>query len=114
MGAGKKDIIPVDIQRNLHKKIKKEADSRGMSIRKFTNELVKEWFNAMATRSKIYPHLYDRGIDDGKMFIQDNETNRAYVVTRENLVFKCSCDSNDTACEHILFAFGSPEMDKML
>ena len=109
----RKDIVPVDIKREVYNKISKIAESKETSIRKYVNEVLLlnlEKYEFL----KIYaPYLSKVGIEGNRLTIRDEKAKQKnYDVYLHDSKLVCETDGSDS-CIHVRFALCLPELAKL-
>lgn len=109
---GKKDIIPVDLERPLHEKLKKSAETKNISLRKYVNELLVMNLEKEEFMSKYAPMIQYISAQDNKIILKDNKKNQFTEVFKKNSNLYCTLDES-TDCIHIHYVLALPELGKI-
>jgi len=103
------DIVTVDIERNLHQKLVKNAESSGTSLRKYVNELLLMNLEKDEFLSKYAPFLHKIGIQDNALYIKDSKNNKLVEIRLKN----GKLQSNDDDPIYLQYAMALPELSRL-
>jgi len=109
--GGKRGVISVEIEKSIYQKIVKEAESKNISIRKFTNKLLRERFEKSEFLKLVAPKLSLLDFGDDSILIRDETAgkNRLSVIKIIDGRLWCDLDENYD-CSHIHYVLTLPQL----
>lgn len=110
----KKDIIPIDIQRDYYAKLQELSKTKSQSLRRFTNEVIKEYIETDMIKERYFPNFKKIGFTDGIMYVDDRNTKEVAKITLVNSRLACTLHQGTNNCDHILYAAMCSDINKLV
>ena len=112
--TAKRDIIPVDIKREYYTKLQILSKTKSQSLRKFTNEVIKEYIEIDIIKEKYFPTFKKIGFVDGIMYVEDATCQNTAKIKLTDSKLTCSLHEGSNVCEHILYAAMCSDLNKLV
>lgn len=110
----KKGIVPIDIQREHYVKLQELSKTKSQSLRRFANEVIKEYIETDIIKEKYFPELKKIGFQDNIMYIDDINTKEVAKISLDNSKLTCTLHAGTNVCEHILYAAMCSDINKLV
>jgi len=103
----------IDIIRpETYKALTKEAESKGTSLRKHSNEIIEMHIDKEKFLSTYMAKFKMIAFEDNIMFIRDKKVNKTAEINYKDGLIHCNL-CQKTLCFHVMFAMGLPEISKL-
>ena len=112
--TAKQNIVPVDIERENYAKLQALSKTKSLSLRKFTNEVIKEYIEIDIIKEKYFPTFKKIGFDEGIMYVDDKTCQNIAKIKLTDSKLTCSLHDGTNVCEHILFAAMCSDLNKLV
>lgn len=110
----KKNIVPVDIERQYYVKLQELSKTRSVSLRRFANEVIRDYIEIDVIKIKYFPTLRKIGYQDGIMYIDDESSKEVAKISLQSQKLTCTLHTGSIACEHILYAAMCSDLNKLV
>jgi len=103
----------IDIIRpEIYKALTKEAEVKGTSLRKYSNDIFEMHLDKEKFLSTYMAKFKKIAFEDNILFIRDKKVNKTAEISYKDWLIHCNlCDK--TLCFHVMFAMGLPEIAKL-
>lgn len=109
--GGKRGVISVEIEKSIYQEIVKEAESKNISIRKFTNKLLRERFEKSEFLKLVAPKLSLLDFGDDSILIRDETATKDHLAVIKIRDGRLWCDlDEDYDCRHIHYVLTLPQL----
>jgi len=109
---GGRDVITVEIYKEIYENLKRGADSLNFEIKKYINELLAMNIEKDAFLKKYAPFLEKVGLRDNVLLLKDNKLHEYVEIFLKNEKLYCAEDESAN-CIHIHFALALPELGRI-
>lgn len=110
----KQNIIPIDIQREYYTKLQELSKTKSLSLRKFTNQVIREYIEIDSIKLKYFPSFKKIGFDEGIMYIDDKTCNNIAKIKLHDQKLTCNLHEGSNVCDHILYAAMCSDLNKLV
>jgi len=109
--GGRRGVISVEIEKSIYEEIVQESENNNISIKKFTNNLLRERFEKSAFIKKVAPKLSLLDFGNDFILIRDETAakNRLSVIKVRDSKLWCDLDEAYD-CSHIHYVLTLPQL----
>jgi len=88
--------------------------TKSQSLRKFTNEVIKEYIETDMIKERYFPNFKKIGFTDGTMYIDDLNTKEVAKISLVSSKLSCTLHQGTNNCDHILYAAMCSDINKLV
>ena len=102
----------VALERKLYDSIGKFCTEAGLSLKKMTNSIIKDYMNRRNLAAEFSKELVFVGISSNRITLRDQETSELLdIYYNEKLLYFEKCKTN--FCKHTYFTLLLPELEQL-
>lgn len=109
---GGKDVVTVDIYKEIYEPLSKAAFKDGMPSKTYINLLLYNCLNKLEFLNKLAPYLSIDDFEGNRITLKDSKNRKLIDIYQRNGEFFCESD-NTTNCIHTHYVWASPRTGRV-